>query len=140
MRPAPSAGAIHPIHLILRRPQNKAWQRYDSIAHALIDVSSSLDAEHVRRAMLEVLPAPEATLILFAAEVGKTAAKYHHPASLVWRDAGALQAVMGFAAHALSLAFCPLGVTGEPWVGELLEHRGLFGVGAAFVGTQAATD
>jgi len=138
MRPAPSAGAIHPIHLILSGAQAKAWQRYNSVDHALIDVPSNLDAEQVRRAMLEVLPVPDATLILFAAEVGKTATKYEHPASLVWRDAGALLAVMGFAAHALSLAFCPLGVTGEPWVGQLLQHRGLFGVGAAFVGTRAA--
>jgi len=135
-RPAPSAGAIHPIHLIFATPGQSSWRRYDGISHALIDVPSELDAKEVHRAMQEVLPTVHATLILYAAEVGKTAAKYDHPASLVWRDAGALLAVMGLAAHAQSLAFCPLGVTGEPWVGRLLEQQGLFGVGAAFVGTR----
>lgn len=138
LRPAPSAGAIHPIHLVLTAPGESAWRRYDGVDHALIGVSSALDARDVHGAMQDVLPAPDATLVLLAAEVGKTAAKYDHPASLVWRDAGALLAVMGLAAHALGLGFCPLGVTGEPWVSRLLEQRGLFGVGAAFVGSRAS--
>ncbi|PZQ78231.1 MAG: hypothetical protein DI563_00795 [Variovorax paradoxus] len=138
LRPAPSAGAIHPIHLIFAAPGASTWQRYDGVDHALVDVPSGLDARAVHRAMQEVLPVQEATLILFAAEAGKTAAKYEHPASLIWRDAGALLAVMSFASHALALGFCPLGVTGEPWVGRLLEQKGLVGVGAAFVGTRAA--
>ncbi len=137
LRAAPSAGAIHPIHLVLANPGESSWRRYDGIEHALIDIPSSLDAREVHQDMQAVVPAPAATLILFAAEVGKTAAKYDHPASLVWRDAGALLAVMGLAAHAHGLAFCPLGVTGEPWVGRLLEQQGLFGVGAALVGTRA---
>lgn len=136
LRPAPSAGAIHPIHLLFCAPDGRVWRRYDSVDHALVEVPSGLDAREVHWALQEVLPVPEATLILFAAEVGKTAAKYDNPASLVWRDAGALLAVMGLAAHALSLSFCPLGVTGEPWVGRLLQQQGLFGVGAAFVGTR----
>lgn len=139
LRAAPSAGAIHPIHLVLATPGSSSWRRYDGVDHTLIDVPGGLDACDVHRAMQIVLPAPHATLILFAAEVGKTAAKYDHPASLVWRDAGALLAVMGLAAHAHALAFCPLGVTGEPWVGRLLEQQGLFGVGAAFVGTRTAS-
>ena len=137
-KPTPSAGAIHPIHLVLGTPGLATWRRYDDVGHGLVDVPSALDARDVHRFVQDVLPAPHATVILLAAEVGKTAAKYDHPASLVWRDAGALLAVMGLAAHALSLAFCPLGVTGEPWVGRLLDQQGLFGVGAAFVGTRAA--
>lgn len=136
LRAAPSAGGIHPIHIVLATPGSSSWRRYDGVDHALINVPSGLDAHVVHRAMQVVLAAPDATLILFAAEVGKTAAKYDYPASLVWRDAGALLAVLGLAAHAHSLAFCPLGVTGEPWVGRLLEQQGLFGVGAAFVGTR----
>lgn len=140
LRAAPSAGAIHPIHLVLATPGSSSWRRYDGVDHALIDVPSGLDARDVQCAMQVVLTAPDATLILLAAEVGKTAAKYDNPASLVWRDAGALLAVMGLAAHAHALAFCPLGVTGEPWVGRLLENQGLLGVGAAFIGTRAATN
>jgi len=138
--PTPSAGAIHPIHLVFAAPGVPSWQRYDNVDHALFEVPSELDPREAHRAMQGLLPVQDATLILLAAEVGKTAAKYEHPASLVWRDSGALLTVMGLAAHALSLAFCPLGVTGEPWVSRLLEQKGLFGVGAAFVGTRAASD
>lgn len=137
-RPTPSAGAIHPIHLIFAVPGQSTWRRYDAVEHVLIDMPSKLDAREVVQAMQEVLPAAHATLVLYAAEVGKTAAKYDSPASLIWRDAGALLAVMGLAAYAHSLAFCPLGVTGEPWVGRLLKQQGLFGVGAAFIGTRPA--
>ena len=133
-RPAPSAGAIHPIHVVLSTPGQPGWHRYDAKEHTLVAFESSLAAHEVHKAMQGVLTAPDATLVLLAAEPGMTGAKYDHPASLIWRDAGALLAVMGLAAQALSLAFCPLGVTGEPWVGRLLEERGLVGVGAAFVG------
>ncbi len=134
LRPAPSAGAIHPVHLVLAQPGCNRWMRYDAVDHALVEVSSQIDARDVHQALQEVLPAPDATLILLAAEVAKTAAKYESAASLVWRDAGALLATMGLTAHALDLGFCPLGVTGEPWVGRLLEQQGLSGVGAAFIG------
>jgi hypothetical protein len=137
LRPSPSAGAIHPIHLILALPGVAPFMRYDAIDHVLVETPTQLVASEVHRAMQGVLPAPDATLVLLAAEVGKTAAKYEHPASLVWRDAGALLAVLGLSAHALGLGFCPLGVTGEPWVSGLLEQQGLFGVGAAFVGRRS---
>lgn len=133
-RPAPSAGAIHPIHLILLEPGTSDWQRYDPFQHALVNVSTSVDAQHVRRAMDEVLAAPSATLLLLAAESAMTAAKYDHPCSLVWRDAGVLLGWLSMAAEALGLSFCPLGVTGEPWTSRLLDQPGLMGVGAAFVG------
>lgn len=133
-RPAPSAGAIHPIHVVLAWPDGSNWHRYDAFDHALVSFASQVDPQAVHAQMQEVLQAPKATLVLLAAEVGRTEAKYEHAASLVWRDAGALLATMALAAQALSLAFCPLGVTGEPWVGRLLEQQGLVGVGAAFVG------
>ena len=133
-RPAPSAGAIHPIHLILLGPGTSAWQRYDPFRHALVNVLTSVDAQRVRRAMEEVLAAPGATLLLLAAEGGMTAAKYDHPWSLVWRDAGILLGWLSMAAEALDLSFCPLGVTGDPWTSQLLDQPGLMGVGAAFVG------
>ena len=133
-RPAPSAGAIHPIHVMLAWPQASSWHRYDPFDHALLAFDGVAQACEAHASLQQVLTAPDATLVLLAAEVGRTAAKYDHAASLVWRDAGALLATMALAAHALSLAFCPLGVTGEPWTGRLLEEQGLVGVGAAFLG------
>ena len=133
-RPAPSAGAIHPIHLIVLEPGQIEWHRYDPFRHALIKVPTTLDAKLVRREVEELVAAPAATLLLFAAEPGMTAAKYDDPWSLVWRDAGVLQGCLSLAAEALDLSFCPLGVTGEPWTSRLLDQPGLVGVGAAFVG------
>lgn len=133
-RPSPSAGAIHPIHLIVLAPDQVGWHRYDPFRHALIKVPTTVDAHLVRREMEELVAAPAATLLLFAAEPGMTAAKYGNPWSLVWRDAGALQGGLSLAAEALDLSFCPLGVTGEPWISRLLDQPGLAGVGAAFVG------
>lgn len=133
-RPAPSAGAIHPIHVVLATSGQAGWQRYDAVEHALWTFDAGVDAREAHAALQAVLPARDATLVLLAAEPGLTLAKYVDAASLVWRDAGALLATMSFAARALSIGFCPLGATGEPWVRGLLEEQGLAGVGAAFVG------
>lgn len=134
-RPSPSAGAIHPIHVLVIHPEFNGWHRYDPVGHRLCQVQTPLDPGQVRDDMQQVLPAPQATLILFAAEPGLTGAKYEAPCSLVWRDAGALLGTMTLAAESLRLSFCPLGVTGEPWIGRLLDQPGLAGVGAAFVGS-----
>lgn len=47
----------------------------------------------------------------------------------------AIKVPMG--AESLDLSYCPLGVTGEPWIGQLLDQPGLVGVGAAFVGSKS---
>ena len=133
-RPAPSAGAIHPIHVVLAGPSDSSWYRYDPFLHALLSFECAVDSRETHESMQTIVPASNATLVLLVAEPGRTQAKYANSTSLVWRDSGALLATMGIAAHALSLAFCPLGATGEPWASRLLEKQGLAGVGAAFVG------
>ncbi|WP_229427561.1 nitroreductase family protein [Methylomonas fluvii] len=133
-RPSPSGGAIHPVHLLVLLPQENCWYRYDPKEHALHETPSKLDATIVRSSMQTIVAAPSATLFILAAEPEMTAAKYEASASLVWRDAGVILGILAIAAEALDLSFCPLGVTGEPWVSQLLEQPGLFGVGCAFVG------
>lgn len=136
-RPSPSAGAIHPVHLIIQSPALGGWCRYDPASHELVSVPSSLDTQTVRREVSGLVAAPLATLLLLAAEPGKTAAKYLNPCSLVWRDAGVLLGYLSLAAEALGLAFVPLGITGDPWAGILVDEAGLTGVGAALVGACA---
>lgn len=137
IRPVPSAGAIHPIHVFLHRPGETALHRYDPIEHGLRQVDSPQDVPALRSAMHEVINAPKATLLLFVAEPGMTASKYEDSSSLVWRDAGVLLGMFALTAEALSLNFAPLGVTGEPWVSRLTDSGFLAGVGAAFVGARA---
>lgn len=135
-RPAPSAGAIHPIHLIVQSPGLVGWHRYDSEAHELVRVQCQASVDEVRAATDELLAAPKASLVLLVAEFGRTAAKYENSASLVWRDAGVLLGYLSLAAEALDLAFLSLGITGDSWAQRLVDETGLAGVGAAFVGTR----
>ncbi|WP_177213725.1 nitroreductase family protein [Variovorax sp. YR750] len=134
LRPSPSAGAIHPVHLVVQSPVLGGWNRYDPAGHELVSVPGGPDVQVVRREMDELIAAPVATLLLLVAEPGKTAAKYFNSESLVWRDAGVLLGYLSLAAEALGLAFVPLGITGDPWAGKLVDESGLAGVGAALVG------
>jgi len=136
-RPVPSAGAIHPVHVVLHRPGETALHRYDPTDHGLRELDASVDASELRAAMQEVIDAPKATLLLFVAEPGMTSSKYENASSLVWRDAGVLLGMFAVAAEALSLNFAPMGVTGEPWASQLASAGRLAGVGAAFVGAHA---
>ncbi|OEZ61255.1 nitroreductase family protein [Duganella sp. HH105] len=140
LRPAPSAGAIHAIHLLSCSAAGGDWQRYDPLQHCLVEVPRGLIS--VDSALSEVMPAvaPQAgTLLWLAAEVGKTVAKYDSAESLIWRDAGALLAHLGLTASYLGLNFCPLGVTGAHWGRDLDEVKLIRGVGAALVGSPAAS-
>ncbi len=134
--PCPSAGAIHPIHVLLIQPNDKNWYRYAPHTHTLHQIPSTVDAASVMASMHDIVPASAATLLLFAAEPGMTASKYEAPESLVWRDAGVQLGFFAMAAEALDLNFCPLGVTGEPWIGRLIDQTGLAGVGAALLGSR----
>lgn len=140
-RPAPSAGAIHPIHVLACSSAQDSWQRYDPDRHCLSEVPHGLLAP--RETMAQITPAVDpqkGTLLWFAAEVGKTNSKYENPESLIWRDAGALIAHLGLVASYLGLHFCALGVTGATWGIELNEAQLICGVGAALVGTPPCTD
>ena len=136
-RPVPSAGAIHPVHVVLHRPGDDALYRYDPNEHGLRQLDISLDVMALRAAMHKVIDAPSATLLLFVAEPGMTESKYENATSLVWRDAGVLLGMFALASEALSLSFSPMGVTGEPWAGRLVPGAPLGGVGAAMVGGRA---
>lgn len=137
-RPTPSAGAIHPIHLVLQEPNTGRWARYDSHAHRLELLGfagSVLDNLHARAA--ELVEFDAGTVLAFVAEPGLTAAKYEHADSLIWRDAGVLQGSLAIVAEALLIDMCLLGATGDPWVGELAEQGKLKGVGLAVLGSRS---
>ena len=134
LRPAPSAGAIHPIHCLLDRGL-ACLERYDPLAHGLTQLNSREELRvGLRRATTEVLSPEDAVILLFIAEPGMTGAKYDFETSLVWRDVGALIGHMALVAEALGLSFCPLGITGEPWAGKLSDKNKLVGVGMALLG------
>lgn len=137
-RPIPSAGAIHPVHMLLQVPgEDGVWARYNPLTHALDVIGPTAD---VLRGLCteadQVVSAQSGSLLLFVAEPAMTAAKYENADSLVWRDAGVIQGALAIAAEALSLNYCLLGITGDPWVGRLSEQCQLVGVGLAALGAR----
>lgn len=135
LRPVPSAGAIHPIHLLVCSALNPVWQRYEPSEHSLVTVTEGLVPPC--EALAQAAPAVDpqgGTLLWLAAEVGKTAAKYENAESLVWRDAGALLAQLAVTASYLGLHFCPLGLVGHAWAEGLDQTKLICGVGTALVG------
>lgn len=140
-RAAPSAGAIHPIHVVINRPGDTRWWLYEPHGHFLVELPTATSRlSGLLSHSQVVLEAPDAVRLLFLAEPGKTLAKYSDGYSLVWRDAGALLGVMALVAQGLDLSFCPLGITGEPWASTLAKQGELVGVGLALLGsTSGAT-
>ena len=137
LRPAPSAGAIHPVHVLVSSPDDQHWMRYLPDYHSMQFLDRSiLSPDEVRMQLRDVCGPSDATILLFVGEPGKTAAKYANPSSLIWRDAGNLQGIIAVAAEALSLGFCQLGITGEQWVRRLDKQEQLVGVGVGLLGAR----
>lgn len=135
-RPSPSAGAIHPIEVLMLLDKGQDWQRYAPLDHALQAVANS--NELLLQACsdaAEILPNGGGATILLVAEPGKTLAKYENGASLVWRDAGVLMGYLSMAAQALGLNMCLLGCMGGAAVESLDEQGRLVGVGMAVLGS-----
>lgn len=137
LRPAPSAGAVHPIHTVVQLPGESAGYQYDPARHVLVELSAAAALSSARYAAEQILTGHTAALLLFVAEPGLTAARYESPESLVWRDAGVLQGVMALAAAAAGAGFTLLGLTGDAFAGALVRQRAVQGVGMAYLGAAA---
>lgn len=138
-RPVPSAGAIHPIHIILSLPGKDGWHLYLPDQHALAKLEEKdidIPRASICSELLSVIDVQEGIAIRLVAEHGKTSAKYENSASLVWRDAGVLIGHMSLVAEALACNFCPLGITGQEWCQKSELQDRLAGVGLAILGSR----
>lgn len=136
-RPVPSAGAIHPVHLVFSLPEANGWYLYSPEKHALASLIAPVATrEQIRTELSPVLDIQEGVAIRLIAEPGKTAAKYENADSLIWRDAGVLLGQMALVAEALAFNFCPLGTTGHEWCAQLELESRLVGVGLAVLGSR----
>lgn len=113
-RAAPSAGGLHPIHVVVcRLGRAGGVRRYDPLRHAFVSVR--LDAQAVASFVREVdavVPNRGAILTLVA-DLRTTSRWYAHARSLVWRDAGCQLAVLHLVASWLGLGSCLLGLEGH---------------------------
>jgi SagB-type dehydrogenase family enzyme len=137
-RSAPSAGGRHPIDLFVIEPHgsDETIFLYQPESHCLAKLRSAKN--EISNLILEannVLPSQQATIVWFGAQFDRTMSKYEHGESLVWKDAGALISVMALVAEALQLKFCPLGITGEPFISRTFQTKKLSGVGGVYIGS-----
>jgi len=134
-RPHPSAGALHPIHVLVARDREGLY-RYDHSEHALMEIPGSKpNAGHAITAARASLELGQGWVLALVAEPGKTGSKYENPETLVWRDAGVVLGYMSVVAEALGLPFCPLGITGSSEVTSGLPGATKFhGAGLAVLG------
>jgi SagB-type dehydrogenase family enzyme len=112
-RPTPSAGALHPIELVVTGLSGNPgawWYRANEHAFGLLDVvDSKLSALETEAA--GCLPVKPSTQIWLVGDLEKVAAKYERPETLLLRDAGFLLCTLTFTATAMGLAPVPIGVT-----------------------------
>lgn len=140
-RPTPSAGGRHPIDILItnQNPGRDAFYLYDPLAHALCELEVH-DEEAGEELLCEIetaLPIGGATIICFVAQFERTLSKYDHGESLVWRDSGALLALVCLVAEALQLSCCGFGITGEPWISRMFGAGNLLsGVGGCLCGNR----
>jgi SagB-type dehydrogenase family enzyme len=141
-RAAPSAGGLHPIELVIVGNGDEQAFRYDPTRHVL-ERLANIDATSLQAACADlrtVVPTANGALILFAADLGRTAASYENAESLVWRDAGCLIAMLQIVGAWLELGCCPLGVLGCNLLQTIGAGSQLIAAGVAIVGELSATD
>lgn len=141
-KPIQSAGGRHPIDIIYISRNDNLWEcfLYDDHAHALclLDTSQEAVASFVHEISL-ILDPQAGDIIWFISQDMKTSTKYTHSESLIWRDAGVALGHMALIAEALDLNFCPLGISGEQEIKELLNiPPHLSAVGGCIIGKRGA--
>jgi hypothetical protein len=126
---------MHPIHILVGA-SCAPWRRYDQVEHALVELrGSEANADLVRQRAAELFDVDRGLVLALVAEPGKTGSKYVNPESLVWRDAGVVLGYMSMVAEVLGLSFCPLGITADTELADLLGTTTLlFGAGLAVLG------
>jgi SagB-type dehydrogenase family enzyme len=140
LRPAPSAGARHPIDILIVDARRAQAYVYRPPLHSLDEIRMEpTDLRELADAARTVLDVGDGLLVWLVAQPARTLAKYEHGEAFVLIDAGALMATLSFAAHATGLAYSALGLSGEPWISRLLHSQGkAVGMLGGVVGTRRA--
>lgn len=134
-RPSPSAGAIHPVEILLVPGTSRVF-RYVALTHQLevLQVSEPTPLRQFLDECRHMVPEASGTALVLVGCMNRVAALYKRPASLLWRDAGVLLQTLALVATAYHLAFCPLGVLGTQVVEALGLSERASAVGAALIG------
>ncbi len=135
-RPTPSAGALHPIELVitgLLGSPGAWWYRPAEHAFALLDGGDSM-LHALETETADCLPVEPASQIWLLGDIEKVAAKYERPETLLLRDAGFLLCTLTFTATAMGLAPVPIGVTANSIIPTGIEwSRPVVGLGGLHI-------
>jgi SagB-type dehydrogenase family enzyme len=134
-RPAPSAGARHPIDLLVIH-QGRGIAYYNPFEHTLnlLSLDQSVIDSFIKH-IAESITINDATLFWFIAQPDRTTAKYGNADSLIWRDAGAYTYCVQLTATALGIGSCAIGTLGKPFIQQLFGSYGaIASVGGLIVG------
>jgi SagB-type dehydrogenase family enzyme len=122
-RPIPSAGGIHPVDLVLLDFYHPAALLYDPVAHAFSELKiqdqKCLDA--LKSEIGDFVNIGSGTVLWMIADFERVLQRYDSGETLVWKDVGALIGTLALVGEAMGLNFCPLGLTGEPWIGRIFD-------------------
>lgn len=137
-RPSLSAGALHPITILLF--QERAVFRLNAESSTLerLQFSEEVYFAWVSKCQ-RVFPQATGTFLLLVADMARPSSAYANSESLVWRDTGALLQTIALVAELFGLGFCPLGILGHEVVTELQSDGQLLAVGAAVIGLRPET-
>jgi hypothetical protein len=132
-RPALSAGALHPISVVLFADLTVYRVNVESCTLDKLTFSEEAHGAWLGRCRY-LLPKADGAFIVLIADMGKSTAAYENSESLVLRDAGAMLQTIALASEWFGLGFCPLGILGNEVVAALPSSEQLLAVGAAAIG------
>ena len=137
-RCAASAGAFHPIDIVLIRSHPRPRAMLVRAGDATLDLLRVENPHALAAALGEVaaiLTEAAGDLLLLVADPRKTGSRYRNADALLWRDAGALMQTIHLCATAFRLEFCSLGLNGSSLTTSILgsDDRRV-GVGLAMIG------
>ncbi len=138
-RPAPSAGGLHTIRVVVLPLDGTAQAgEYLPDHHALAPIDpNGIDAN--RASVAEMIGVTTGTTLQLACDLDLLAACYDNPETLMWRDAGALAVTIAFSATALGMASVVLGRTGAGVLNAAGIDQRFAAVGAVHVGAAVAS-
>jgi len=138
-RTAPSAGARHPIDLLISLPKigtERTLEYYNPIDHSLNELSLPKGSkESFFKEISDNLWIENSCVIWFSIQRDKTESGYENSESLYWRDAGALLYCIQLVSTYLGLKTCPLGTLVSNSFYGLFESDRLISGGGILIGT-----
>jgi len=138
-RPSASAGARHPVDIILLSPaldNFKSCYYYNPFDHTLNKlILPDLIIKHFLNHVNSIFQVGDGTVLWFIAHSLRTEVKYDNSQSLIWRDAGALIHSVQLACTGCNINSCPVGSLGEPFISQMFSgNENIFGVGGIVIG------